>query len=346
MNIEWELSEDEIKCFSKEFKRLGDPLEYSVVFTSNATAAIKIVGECFDFGTVEKGSFYYCQENHTSVLGMRELVKTPYKFVLTQPELLENLNKTHSQERLAGHRLQRLDIAKLPKALIHIPERLRPKLKEICIYPVKSCGAFKIVDSWPLTSTGLLYDRGWMIVDAYGMALTQKHQSRLCLIRPIINRHKGTMELTFSGMKSVKISLEMASEETSVTNSSVCRSKVCDDLVSGYDCGDEVANWLCDCLETSGLRLIKQCAERRSLNGSAKEISLSNQAQFLLINRSSVMWLTKKINSEKESLDHTVDRFRANLVIETPTALEEMNFKSLTIGDTEFKVDGFVRAVK
>lgn len=58
------------------------------------------MAECFDFGSVEKGNFYYCQENHTSVLGMRELVKTPFKFVLTKPELLENFDKEH--ENLAG----------------------------------------------------------------------------------------------------------------------------------------------------------------------------------------------------------------------------------------------------
>lgn len=78
----------------------ADPLEYAVVFTANATAAIKTVAETFDFGAQETGNFYYCQENHTSVLGMRELVKTPNKFVLTKNELLLNLNKTHNS--LAG----------------------------------------------------------------------------------------------------------------------------------------------------------------------------------------------------------------------------------------------------
>lgn len=78
----------------------ADPVEYTVVFTSNATAALKLVAETFDFGDEEKGNFYYCQENHTSVLGMRELVKTPNKFVLTQPELLVNLE--NSQDETVG----------------------------------------------------------------------------------------------------------------------------------------------------------------------------------------------------------------------------------------------------
>lgn len=69
-------------------------MEYAVIFTNNATAAIKTVSETFDFGSKEQGNFYYCQENHTSVLGMRELVKTPNKYVLTKPELLENMKYT------------------------------------------------------------------------------------------------------------------------------------------------------------------------------------------------------------------------------------------------------------
>lgn len=50
--------------------------EYSVIFTSGATAALKLVAETFDFGDSSTGSFLYLRDNHTSVLGMREIVKT------------------------------------------------------------------------------------------------------------------------------------------------------------------------------------------------------------------------------------------------------------------------------
>ena len=76
-------------------------MEYAIVFTSNATGAIKLVAETFEFGAPNAGNFYYCQENHTSVLGMRELVKTPNKFVITKPELLQNLERGMSTTRSA-----------------------------------------------------------------------------------------------------------------------------------------------------------------------------------------------------------------------------------------------------
>lgn len=49
--------------------------EYSVVFVSGATAALKTVAETFDFGA-NKGAFVYVRDAHTSVLGMRESVQT------------------------------------------------------------------------------------------------------------------------------------------------------------------------------------------------------------------------------------------------------------------------------
>ncbi|KAH0481633.1 MAG: hypothetical protein KVP17_003763 [Porospora cf. gigantea B] len=43
--------------------------EYTVIFTSGATAALKLVGETFEF---KGGEFWYTRSNHNSVLGIRE----------------------------------------------------------------------------------------------------------------------------------------------------------------------------------------------------------------------------------------------------------------------------------
>ncbi|KAJ8938858.1 hypothetical protein NQ318_019919 [Aromia moschata] len=47
--------------------------EYSVVFTSGTTAALKIIGECFNYG--DDGTLAYLENNHTSVLGVRNYAK-------------------------------------------------------------------------------------------------------------------------------------------------------------------------------------------------------------------------------------------------------------------------------
>lgn len=60
------------------FKARSD--EYSLIFTSGATASLKIIAETFKFHSNnspdinKNGNFVYLQDNHTSVLGMRDLV--------------------------------------------------------------------------------------------------------------------------------------------------------------------------------------------------------------------------------------------------------------------------------
>ncbi|XP_067639765.1 molybdenum cofactor sulfurase 3 isoform X2 [Eurosta solidaginis] len=243
----------------------------------------------------------------------------------------------------AAERLRIMESKKLPDALRQIPKRLRPKLKRICIYPIKSCSAFEVATEWALTNTGLKYDRNWMIVDVNGMALTQKHYTRLCLLKPIINLDKGVLELRFPNMRTMQVPLEMEDAKLGKrVESTFCQTKVCNDLVEGLDCGEEVGAWLSDCLETSALRLLRQNAERRRTpDGVTKDISLANQGQFLLVNSTSVRWLAHKVEVEREPLEHTIDRFRANLIMETASAFEENEFEEISVGGVNFKVDGF-----
>ena len=59
-------------------------------------------------------------------------------------------------------------------------------LSGIFVYPIKSCGGMR-VSAWPLSPSGLLYDRQWTIVDSSGRAITQKSHPRLSLVRASID---------------------------------------------------------------------------------------------------------------------------------------------------------------
>ena len=91
------------------------------------------------------------------------------------------------------HELENL----IPRGINSINERVR--LESLFIYPIKSCAAFEINDSWILNSRGLQYDREWMIVTMTGVCLTQKQEVNLCLIKPYLHLNKNQMELTFPG---------------------------------------------------------------------------------------------------------------------------------------------------
>lgn len=69
----------------KSFNTTSD--EYSVIFTSGATASLKLVAESFDFSN---GYFSYLRDNHTSVLGMREVVKTKNIYCIERNEFMSD----------------------------------------------------------------------------------------------------------------------------------------------------------------------------------------------------------------------------------------------------------------
>lgn len=59
----------------KHFNTTAD--KYNVIFTSGCTAALKLIGESFDYTNSDdkdsKGCYCYLEDNHTSVTGVREL---------------------------------------------------------------------------------------------------------------------------------------------------------------------------------------------------------------------------------------------------------------------------------
>ncbi|XP_055628466.1 molybdenum cofactor sulfurase 3 [Toxorhynchites rutilus septentrionalis] len=237
---------------------------------------------------------------------------------------------------------------RLPRSLIvcNYKNYCQPQLKMICLFPIKSCGALKVTTSWPLCPKGLKYDREFVVVDENGVALTQKKLAEMCLIRPRINLETNEMILTHPSMADFTLDLGFSADASGTQTVKLCQTKVCQDNVQAIDCGDDVSEWISVALQTSGLRLLKQSdVEVRSVQTSEREISLSNQAQFLLINQTSVRWLAGMVPDWDDlrvepSLESLVDRFRGNLVIETSKELEECRWQRVKIGESEFSVDG------
>ncbi|XP_031593761.1 molybdenum cofactor sulfurase isoform X1 [Oreochromis aureus] len=222
-------------------------------------------------------------------------------------------------------------------------------LTNIYIYPIKSCGAYEVHD-WPVGPLGLLYDRGWMVVNGNGVCLSQKREPRLCLIRPQVHIRSNKLLLQAPGMDTISVPLE----NNNHSHTRVCHSKVCGDRVETVDFGDEAASWLSDFLGQP-CRLIKQrpdftreMKKRPSEAATSTSLSLVNEAQYLMINRASVeliqnLMSSRQDDSEGDQLLDTqsvISRFRANLVIAGVEPFEEDNWSHLIIGSTQFMVAG------
>lgn len=76
--------------------------------------------------------------------------------------------------------------------------------------PIKSCAAqpLPLSTPWPLTPTGLLYDREFMLVSAStGRALSMKRYTRMALIRPSIDRERRVLRVEAAGMEPLEVPL-------------------------------------------------------------------------------------------------------------------------------------------
>ncbi|GLD56072.1 molybdenum cofactor sulfurase isoform X1 [Lates japonicus] len=226
-------------------------------------------------------------------------------------------------------------------------------LTNIYIYPIKSCGAFEVHD-WPVGPQGLLYDRGWMVVNGNGVCLSQKRETRLCLIHPQVHLPSNKLLLQASGMDTISVPLENSTRKH--TSHRVCQSKVCGDRVETVDCGDEAASWLSDFLGQP-CRLIRQSPyftrdmkkrPSEGISATSASLSLVNEAQYLMINRASVELIQKQMSSRQDysegdqllDTQNLIRRFRANLVITGVEPFEEDNWSHLIIGNTRFVVAG------
>ncbi|KAM6453415.1 molybdenum cofactor sulfurase isoform 2-T2 [Liasis olivaceus] len=179
--------------------------------------------------------------------------------------------------------------------------RKKSTITNIYLYPIKSCAAFEVMQ-WPIGNQGLLYDRNWMVTNQNGVCITQKQEPRLCLIQPLIDLEQNVMIIRAEGMNSISVSLE----ENSGTLTEICQSKVCSHRVQTYDCGQRLADWFTEFLSRQ-CRLIRQSsdfrrnASKKNKKGETSDViaslSLVNEAQYLLINKTSILQLRDQITA-------------------------------------------------
>ncbi|XP_058791416.1 molybdenum cofactor sulfurase 3 [Phymastichus coffea] len=219
-----------------------------------------------------------------------------------------------------------------------LDDKAIPRLSKVFIYPVKSCGAYEIENCWKVTSKGLQYDREWMIVTSLGVCLTQKQETKLCLLMPVVDLKHNVLKLNYPNMPTIDVPLIFKLNQ--IRNSKICRGKICGHKVEGIDCGIEVSEWLSLALGRPNLRLVRQC-EAVLQKVDKPELSFASQSQYLLINNSSIQWLSDKIEEDLECDKNTLlHRFRGNFIVDGCIAFEETKWSEVKIGNCHFKVEG------
>lgn len=213
-----------------------------------------------------------------------------------------------------------------------------PTLTELNLYPIKSCAGISLREA-TLAATGLMsehiYDREWMLIDANGLAMTQREYPKMALIVP---RIKGeTLELRAPGMLRLEIPLGLPHPD----DEKIIKVQVWDDNVDAYDCDDVTALWFSNALDTP-CRLVrshpgaKRLASMKWTDGMEAPTMFADSFPLLVIGVESLNDLNRKLVAQgRDALP--MNRFRPNLVFGDLPAFEEDFAASYKIGDATLR---------
>ncbi|KAL4200828.1 hypothetical protein AMTRI_Chr02g255600 [Amborella trichopoda] len=227
-------------------------------------------------------------------------------------------------------------------------------LKSITIYPIKSCAGFS-VEKWPLSSTGLHYDREWLLRSINGEVLTQKKVPRMCSISTFIDSTKGKLFVESPNCpEPLQIALELNTVGSFTEEADVYGRRY---QVQTY--GSKVNQWFTDAVGRPCVLMrchgaeFTSCIRENDIRGRCRDVNsrlnFVNEAQLLLISEASVRDLNTRINSrvQKGSFAHATEsvyvdpmRFRPNFVVSGANSYDEDNWRSVNIGKQLFTALG------
>ncbi|KAL2495750.1 Molybdenum cofactor sulfurase [Forsythia ovata] len=220
-------------------------------------------------------------------------------------------------------------------------------LKSITVYPIKSCAGFS-VESWPLTRTGLLHDREWLLKSLNGEILTQKKVPDMCYITTMIDLNLGILFVESTRCKE-KLQIKLTSDPWISGKEEV---EIHSQRYEVQAYGDEIDNWFskavgrhCTLVRSSGSQSNLRPNGNKS-PGTCRDFATSlnfvNEAQFLLISEESVADLNNRLRTKLQNgasgppTEVTPMRFRPNLVMSGGEPYTEDGWRNLKIGDKYF----------
>lgn len=200
------------------------------------------------------------------------------------------------------------------------------KISELHIYPVKSLGGISLQES-SLTSKGLMYDRNWMLLDENGVFMTQRKFPKMALIQTKIKDG----DLIFSHDETGSSASIPILEKYGVTLRSKVWSNSCE-----VQKVDSIGDWFSKVL---GFRCTlvffpeNNIRTKETENGVVQNLtSLSDKSPVLITNTASLEELNGRLKNKIP-----MNRFRPNIIFTGENAYEEDSWKSVKIGETEFK---------
>ena len=200
-------------------------------------------------------------------------------------------------------------------------------LTDLHVYPIKSCRGIAL-ERATLAPTGLVDDRHWMLVRPNGRFITQREHPRMALVTTELNA--AGLTLRAPGMPSIDVARNGGGESRAVT--------VWKFDGRGIDCGDAIAAWISQFLETP-LRLVmfdvsvpRVCSP--DWTGETRAVTeFSDGYPILVISRASLAELNSRLPAALP-----MERFRPNIVIDGVNAYDEDRIHELRAGPVTLRI--------
>ncbi|KAL8262269.1 hypothetical protein R6Q59_026318 [Mikania micrantha] len=213
-----------------------------------------------------------------------------------------------------------------------------PTVKSIFIYPIKSCKGISVSKA-PLSPTGFVWDRHWVVINSKGRGCTQRVEPRLALVQVEL-----PMEAFSLGWEPNKAS-HLVVRAPGMAELKVSLSKPClrsDGVTvwewsgSALDEGDEAAKWFTDFLgKPSRLVRFNEESETRPVDphyASGFNVKFPDAFPFLLISEASLDAVNEQL---KEPV--SINRFRPNIFVDGCEPFAEDLWKQIKINELTFQ---------
>ncbi|GKC12749.1 mitochondrial amidoxime reducing component 2-like protein [Tanacetum coccineum] len=212
------------------------------------------------------------------------------------------------------------------------------KVKSIFIYPIKSCKGISVSQA-PLSPTGFVWDRHWVVVNSRGRGCTQRVEPKLALIQVELPREAFSlgwvptktsyMVVRAPGMVELKVSMT----KPSLSSDGV---SVWEWTGSALDEGDEAAKWFTEFLgKPSRLVRFNEESETRPIDpqyATGYNVKFTDAFQFLLISQASLDAVNEQL---KEPV--SINRFRPNIFVDGCEPFAEDLWKQIKINEMNFQ---------
>ncbi|MEM9508833.1 MAG: MOSC N-terminal beta barrel domain-containing protein [Cyanobacteria bacterium P01_E01_bin.35] len=213
-------------------------------------------------------------------------------------------------------------------------------VSELCVYPLKSAQGITLRQA-QVTTKGFLWDRELMLVSGSGKFITQRQFPQLAQVQIAIDEQN----ITLRSVNNLIPPLTFVSR----LNDSLTEVEIWRDHILAVDQGDLVAQWFHQLLNLPSdkvCRLVRQSPEHIRLlakkypNDEDRPLGFADNSPVMLTASASLAELNQRIVEihQQQSQAIPMNRFRANVVIDTTEPFIEDSWSLIQIGEVQFKM--------